>query len=559
MPKEGLCLGTAGQDSGSCDSMVSTNSNLSEVSDNSYDHLSVEEKECLLFLEETIDSLDTEADSGVSADETDYAERSKLPRTWPKRDAVPKNLDNGSPTESFAQRQGIEQKGEKRVSLLSSSAPGAVSSAGYHSLPRNVSAASVQATPKASVGKTADFTDGPTPMAQTGKHSWKMPKRREIEDQSNDQPSVSTQTKPPSLEFIILQPPKPFQDPSGANTRCLAKPGQVVGSESELHSNHLEAKGKATEAIGNEPEVTPSHSAPGNARLPLQKETKPCEKGRERATMQGSHEKLDSEASLDSSAKQGPPTAPKPRKLPPNIILKHGRVNTAPILDPNHNKRGLSPSSPKHKSSTSECSPEMQERARWEALEKLGLLQDKGRESKIHVLRPVTTPKPKDAQVLTSRAGSRENLNSDDRISGPAHKKPDPPLAPSLNPAHRAASGSREMIKSNSLERSGIGLSHEDQNMDSSSLSKTPVPEKMAPSVIRNSRPRPVSLGTGKDFVELKASKMDKEELETSEKHKSYPLQKFPRPTCVSVKITPKGATNEHRREALKKLGLLKE
>ncbi|TFK00474.1 TCDD-inducible poly [Platysternon megacephalum] len=91
MPKEDLWLGTAGQDSGSCDSMVSTNSSHSEFSDNSYDYLSVEEKECLMFLEETIDSLDTEADSGVSADEIDYAERSKLPRTWPKRDVVPKS------------------------------------------------------------------------------------------------------------------------------------------------------------------------------------------------------------------------------------------------------------------------------------------------------------------------------------------------------------------------------------------------------------------------------------------------------------------------------------
>lgn len=44
-----------------------------------------------MFLEETIDSLDTEADSGVSADETDYAEHSNLPGTWPKRDVVPKS------------------------------------------------------------------------------------------------------------------------------------------------------------------------------------------------------------------------------------------------------------------------------------------------------------------------------------------------------------------------------------------------------------------------------------------------------------------------------------
>lgn len=43
-----------------------------------------------MFLEETIGSLDAEADSGVSTDETDHVEPSKLPRTWPKRDSVPR-------------------------------------------------------------------------------------------------------------------------------------------------------------------------------------------------------------------------------------------------------------------------------------------------------------------------------------------------------------------------------------------------------------------------------------------------------------------------------------
>lgn len=40
-----------------------------------------------MFLEETIDSLDAEADSGVSTDETDYAEPSKA---WSKREVIPK-------------------------------------------------------------------------------------------------------------------------------------------------------------------------------------------------------------------------------------------------------------------------------------------------------------------------------------------------------------------------------------------------------------------------------------------------------------------------------------
>ncbi|CAN9511946.1 unnamed protein product [Ophioblennius macclurei] len=53
---------------GSCDSVVSANS---ASSDDSLDYLSAEEKACLMFLEETIDSLDTEEDSGLSNDEPD--------------------------------------------------------------------------------------------------------------------------------------------------------------------------------------------------------------------------------------------------------------------------------------------------------------------------------------------------------------------------------------------------------------------------------------------------------------------------------------------------------
>lgn len=58
----------------------------SPQSDRGYDCLSVEEQECLKFLEDTLESLDAETDSGLSTEE---AEPSKHTRTWPTRD-VPK-------------------------------------------------------------------------------------------------------------------------------------------------------------------------------------------------------------------------------------------------------------------------------------------------------------------------------------------------------------------------------------------------------------------------------------------------------------------------------------
>ncbi|KAL7843336.1 hypothetical protein AOLI_G00248480 [Acnodon oligacanthus] len=75
MPKSDTWLGgiaaeTVGEmDSAeSCDSVVSINSCFS---DDSLQYLSAEEKACLMFLEETIESLDTEDDSGLSNDEAE--------------------------------------------------------------------------------------------------------------------------------------------------------------------------------------------------------------------------------------------------------------------------------------------------------------------------------------------------------------------------------------------------------------------------------------------------------------------------------------------------------
>uniref|UniRef100_A0A8C2WEN5 Zgc:158258 n=1 Tax=Cyclopterus lumpus TaxID=8103 RepID=A0A8C2WEN5_CYCLU len=75
MPKSdtwpgGIGLETmTGMDSaGSWDSVLSANS---VFSDDSMEHLSAEEKACLMFLEETIESLENEEDSGLSNDEPD--------------------------------------------------------------------------------------------------------------------------------------------------------------------------------------------------------------------------------------------------------------------------------------------------------------------------------------------------------------------------------------------------------------------------------------------------------------------------------------------------------
>ncbi|NWS96979.1 SARG protein, partial [Mionectes macconnelli] len=542
-------LGMAGCNSGSCDSMISTTSNHSQRSDNSYDYLSVEEKECLMFLEETIGSLDAEADSGVSTDETDYAEPSKLPGMRPKKDlvgqgklgmllqdlcaegmsggerslgregrsrapvlcvcgeaqpadlhhspwapdafprfsraALGRDLGNGAPPTSRGQC-AAEQKSGKSISASSSPAPAVVPSPGYFSLPRNIPAANRASDSKVIVHTVKDPVPGEKPSQEASKE--------DRLDQANTRSHVK------SMGSLIIQPPDPFQD------------------DQETHewsrSNRSDAKGETA------------------------KETKTW-------TSWGQPEKPTlEEPPQDPDAKRGPPTAPKPRKLPPNIILKTSKNSPVPLAT-EHNQKVKAPPPPSAGSQPSSASdaavekvnsghldPKEKEKAHREALEKLGLSQDR-REPSAH-------------------------------LQPPAH--PQPREAPLPVPGEPEAAGIRQIaFKSNTLERSGVGLgsyvaNSKEQNVkSSSSLGKMSFIERLAPSFLRGGRPRPVSLVAGKDFAGLK--EQGQAEQEKSSKRRSHPLPSFPRPSrsAVSVKISPKGAADENRREALKKLGLLKE
>ncbi|XP_068774336.1 specifically androgen-regulated gene protein isoform X2 [Struthio camelus] len=503
------------------------NSYSEPKSDNSYDYLSVEEKECLMFLEETIGSLDAEADSGVSTDETDSAEPAKLPRTWPKRDSGPRDLEKGAPAQSTGQQRATEQKSEQKASAFSSSAPAAFSSPGYYSLPRNIAAANAQRANKASDSKaTAHAMGDPVPKEKP----WQETAREERLDQA----SARSQAKP--LGSIIIQPPEAFQEAVAARGGLLLSRGSD-GS-----------RGKA------EPESRAAAPDPGPEREGA-------------ALARGLMEKPALEE--DSDAKRGPPTAPKPRKLPPNIILKTSKNKPVPLAtEPGHKAKTpsqLSATFPAscataEKPNPGHLDPKEREKARREALEKLGLPQDK-REPNIP-LKAVTSPKPKEAPG----AARRDNGTSEDAAAITAAGRPEEEHQVLRGPTERVAPGARQVsFKSNTLERSGVGLSSyissKDQSVkSSSSLGKMSFIERIAPSFLRSSRPRPASLGTGKDFASLKEP--NNAELEKSSKRRSHPLPSFSKParsSCVSVKISPKGATEEHRREALKKLGLLKE
>ncbi|KAH0618900.1 hypothetical protein JD844_018432 [Phrynosoma platyrhinos] len=585
MPKKDLWVGTSDPDpativgsAGSCDSMISNDSSSSEMNDSGYDYLSVEEKECLMFLEETLDSLDTEADSGLSTDEAETAEPSKHPRTWPSRD-VPKGLDH----ENLQKHKKIEINGNKCVSGLVS-----IPNPGHHSLPRNITVKSVAQTPNISfVEATGSNTDNPKDLPQICVTSWESPKHETL-NISNDQPRTTTQSKASDLESVVIPPPEPFQDhrqgysekeqeapflnkDSQKDVESVLSPNfEVIRSvdlveKYETAATQLEPSPEKAD-IGRRKEVTLKSLSPKGNKKSFEQVIS-AQENDQKPTLE--------ETLLDSSFKQGPPTAPKPRKLPPNIILKTSRSNVVSLnIDPNHKIKVLSPANGRPRAATGDFSMEKvhslqkeQERARREALEKLGLPLDNEKDAEDHVTKNSAHSKSRE----TSRSYSRENLHVDNITP---NKKPDEQHGQvggkGIYAAEKNTPGIKQAnFKSNTLERSGVGLSSyissgaEDQNIkNSSSTGKISFFDKITPNFLRNSRPRPASLGMGKDFVDLKENKIHNDDLEKSDKRRSYPLQhpsRLPRPPCVSVKITPKGAAEEHRREALKKLGLLKE
>ncbi|XP_055966532.1 specifically androgen-regulated gene protein [Sorex fumeus] len=487
---------------GSCDSMKSPASACSGSSDSSFDFLSAEEKACLLFLEETIGSLDTEVDSGLS---TDKSEQVTIPQ-------APAALPTTQPTSQGAS-EGLVQ-------------------------------------------------------APNRKQSAKVPAGEAV------------------LGEVLIPPPEGFRDVRPA---LSSEPQLPSGSGQQLRA--LQREETRSETMAQRANEAGSTRAPSGASSQDRAQESIAKSGGDPETL----------ALI---------TTPKARKLPPNIVLKSSRSS---FHGDQHT--WLARPSEAISGDSGLASPSLQEqrRVRREALEKLGLPQDQqepgahvSKHGKLRDLRapgpalptapaqptpPVLAPGapqvpppgkappqrsfPDKAQtpaqdpaagktpVLTSRP--IPILKSQGSQSPPALQKLgwEKPLRESGLPGLRQMS-----FKSNTLERSGVGLSSSffakkgPGPQASSSLEKASFLDKTFSDAQRRHRPRPASLGTGKDFAGIQVGNLAELEQEQTSKHLAYHGQsrdKLPRPPCVSVRISPKGVPDEHRREALRKLGLLKE
>ncbi|XP_030076678.1 specifically androgen-regulated gene protein isoform X2 [Microcaecilia unicolor] len=661
MPESELWTGNLGMESmssGSCDS----------VSDECYDHLSAEERECLMFLEETIDSLDIEVDSGVSTDESERMdEASKEQETSDVKTTIPK-----SPCDTFPKSPGqetVEAKSDARRPDLLNASPVPIPNSGFRSLPRNVQAPREELTlsvPRTIAASCIDVSTACNDKLRSSLSEWPLEEKQRTGSLQN---------------LLHIPPPEPFQDekvvikqpPAKTILADLASEDAKVEVDDPVVKEECEKKFEKTEGSVPLQQFSPGpediseknkQDVPG----PQQPQNVQCEKslGVQKVIQEAPQEphNLSTAKAEDLHFKQGPPIAPKPRKLPPNIILKRGDgslLTSSTESDPRARSSSLSRNTDSFHMKPFDLRE--QGKARQEALMKLGLKAKPEVLSTSPVKSPgflkpgeFTMPKtnmetttnekaPKNAQTGTiQNLGSKEEMNvlstspekslvipksresaipkanTENLVThgrtdiGTDKKVTSNPVVPqektqvlSTSPAQSSGfpkprevsmlkqemtreadddrSGSYSEpgaglrlpegslpglrhvnFKSNTLERSGIGLSsyvdNSDQSQKSSgSIFKNAISGKFSSSFLRNSRPRPASLGTGKDFSNLQNPGQEKAEPDRNEKRRSFPLQnlaKSSRPG-VSVKITPKGSSNEqHRREALIKLGLLK-
>ncbi|XP_014388048.1 PREDICTED: specifically androgen-regulated gene protein isoform X2 [Myotis brandtii] len=580
---------------GSWDSMTSTTSTRSGSTD-SYDFLSAEEKECLLFLEETIGSLDTEADSGLSTEESEQDTTPQSPRALPLLQPAPQ----GHPEETVAQQIPEPRRATQSSFPTLPEPQGLGFRSGSYSLPRNIHISRNQ-----NLRKSTPQTNSHLP----GEPNRVIPDPKEEQLGQSREPSqapAGLQEDALDLDIALIPPPEAFRDaqPEQCGEDSLPTgPGEKTPAPQLLTSlSPQKRKETSSEAMSQKANEKGSTGAPGQPR-PLPAMSSQNARAADASVPPG----------RDPNAQVAPLTGPKPRKLPPNIVLKSSRSSFHSDPQPWLSRH---PEAAPGDSGLVSSSLQEQRKARKEALEKLGLPLDQEKPSP-HLTKPPSSirlkgtgaqaPAPAPAPALAQPAPqvSAGKALAPAPTRGPSPMKalapalaqgstpgkvfipaqePTPgkvpaaksmpipiPRAPGVsNPLTLQESsipGLRQMnFKSNTLERSGVGLGSylsaekDPSSKASTSLGKDSFLNKLSPNVLRNSRPRPASLGTGKDFAGIQVSMLA--DHEQSSKRLSYQGQsrdKLPRPTCVSVKISPKGIPDEHRREALKKLGLWKE
>lgn len=409
-------------------------------------------------------------------------------------------------------------------------------------------------------------------------------------------PSGSQPTPASDIDLSLIPPPSDFMDlpgpppepeeakaPPPSEVISTGKPGATIDLELLRQRASTKVSPPVTpEPLNNPPDLSPTGVSPHSSPPP------------------------------ESIEPRSPPAvAPKPKKLPANIILKS-------------HKAAASDSSSGHSVPT--CSDRIlldPQRVRIEALRKLGLLKSEEADSG-PILSPKLSPQSRRSWAAPSppispaphtppRTPSYSRVSTPSSASNPpqspvtvspsvpstppavdlphivpappAFSDPDGPLLSDIElSAVKDISGAADTaqvstpprtppnmikhltppkdkgFKSSTLEPSSLG--------SSSSMAVQDGSNKQSLSQLRNSRPRPASLGSGKEFsgTQGEGSQAGHASSREPDLRRSVPVpqhsgdsQKLPRSQGISVLICPRSENGDERREALRRLGLLRD
>lgn len=473
---------------------------------------------------------------------------------------------------------------------------------GSYSLPRNLHLGRSQ-----NLRESAAQTN--SPISEASEVFLAEPEKGQTsQDTKPIQPLAPSQEAHLDLNKVLIPPPEAFQDIRPKQSREESPPKEP-GEQRHTPQVHPSGSSQKEEEMSSE---TMSHKATERSWIegPPQPQLPPT-----LSSQNSEAEEAPPPSGVKPNTQQAALTATKPRRLPPNIVLKSSRGSFH-----SHPHNWLANHTEAPDSFPVASSLHEQRKARREALEKLGLPQDQ-EDPSLLVNKLTSTLKVKDPQAQSppqarapvqpaspalvpgaaSAAGKAPPVKALTPVASPgkgwipAQEIPpgkvaatksmpipipkaskvnssltQPKADPRLTLQESSIPGLRQInFKSNTLERSGVGLSSyllaaekKPSCQTSTSLGKSPVSDKASASILRNSRPRPASLGMGKDFAGSQGVRLvDLEQGQHSQQmsFKGQSHDRLPRPPCVSVKISPKGIPDGHRREALRKLGLLKE
>ncbi|KAK5863878.1 hypothetical protein PBY51_000871 [Eleginops maclovinus] len=573
---------------GSCDSVISMNSGDSE---DSMEHLTAEERACIMYLEETIEALEVQEDSGFSNDEPEAGLQADTMSHMRINDISSFNTDeSGRPLTNG-------DKAEHHISQT----PEPASSPAFDTNDLNLMA---QLNPPV----TESATDGKihptaTQLCISKDEDGKLkivPSDSLSPDQSIGAPETDVGVIPPPSAFMD----EPFNPPQPQRVNYLPPSAEIHNHQPGGSVDLEELRRRATEQRSSQ--SLPVNKQPPNNHLELS------------LPVVSSGPPLSppplSPPPEAAEPRTPPAVAPRPKKLPSNIILKS-------------HKTGYDGSSGVSVSTNSDRHLSDPQRVRIEALRKLGLLPAEADSGP--ALSPILSPKTRNSwaappSTMIAAAPNTPPLTpSYNRVhtpppaSAPLHtpvaeltaappKAPadlpaevlpvpaafsdtvEPPLSDNILSALKDASEATgyaqantppltppapikhltppKVFKSASLERSIPGLRSYMASQESNKAGGD-----QSPSQLRNNRPRPASLGSGKEFIGARGDGFHVGHVISKEPDLRRSLQghtafqhtgnsqKLPRSQGISVLICPRSENEEDRRDALKKLGLIRD